>query len=415
MWHIYLLWVAVRRCSGQKLEDYLQKGLSTADDLARLSPKRQEILRTFYSEWAESVKLMAEYAKLKAEQPWKTGTTLLQKAAKKLSRVDRAMLKAYGSGDGRLQFKSGSEAYIYCRVLSNSQKAFEDLFAYELEAAYTQRSIEFGCCDSGDEDVATCNAHSFNRLIILYRHHLGMPQNATFWFETAVAKTVNGKSLHRWSNEWQLGIQHWPGLKSQPYWEGPDEPLIASFLEEHHSVIKTEFLQALGGDTSYSEGWPQDNYYLTSKGDWSKLDIFSGGKWGQACKVMPKTCQLLSSREEIVGRPKMFASEPEPRPNGACIFRLTPGTHLKPHTGPANYRLLCHLGLLVPIGPWLKVGAGPSRAWHDGKASCFDDTYVHEVGHNGTQDRFVLMVSFWHPQLALTGKKRKHGKTSSEL
>jgi len=151
----------------------------------------------------------------------------------------------------------------------------------------------------------------------------------------------------------------------------------------------------------YSRHWPQDNYYLTSEGDWSKLDIFQGGHWQKVCKAMPKTCKLLKSRPEVAGPPPAGPlARGRPQPNGAAFFRLRPGSRLKPHTGPANYRVYCHLGLVVPAGPRLRVGPGEPREWREGEALCFDDSYVHEAWHDGTEDRYVMMVSFWHPDLA---------------
>merc|ERR1739848_55931 len=90
-------------------------------------------------------------------------------------------------------------------------------------------------------------------------------------------------------------------------------------------------------------------------------------------------------------------------PKEAGYFRLRPGTHLKPHTGPVNFHLYCHLGLIVPKGPRLRVGSGKPRKWEEGKAICFDDSYVHEAWHDGTEDRYVLMVTFWHPDLGTPG------------
>ena len=86
---------------------------------------------------------------------------------------------------------------------------------------------------------------------------------------------------------------------------------------------------------------------------------------------------------------------------------MAPGTRLAPHAGPANYRLYCHLGLVVPgtpggpRGPRLRVGEGPAREWGEGEVMCFDDSYVHEAWHDGEGDRYVLMAAWWHPDLDL--------------
>ena len=148
-------------------------------------------------------------------------------------------------------------------------------------------------------------------------------------------------------------------------------------------------------------------------------------------------------------------------PGQVTILKLAPGTHLRPHTGPKNQRLTLHLGLTVPLGPTIRVGApGEVREWEEGKVLAFDDSFVHEVRarslqpssthppscdeleyihlknmrawpeqsaacmivsrifhvssgwlthstaaclpqvwHNGTEPRYVLYVSVWHPDM----------------
>ena len=83
--------------------------------------------------------------------------------------------------------------------------------------------------------------------------------------------------------------------------------------------------------------------------------------------------------------------------NQVAIFKMGPQTKLAPHAGAANYRLYCHLGLIVPEGPWLRVGQGSARKPKEGKTICFDDSFVHEAGNTGDKDRYVLMFSWWHP------------------
>ena len=57
-----------------------------------------------------------------------------------------------------------------------------------------------------------------------------------------------------------------------------------------------------------------------------------------------------------------------------------------------------HLGLVTPEGPVMKLGKREIR-WKAGEAFLFDDSFEHEVWHNGTQMRGVLYVSVWHPEL----------------
>ena len=82
------------------------------------------------------------------------------------------------------------------------------------------------------------------------------------------------------------------------------------------------------------------------------------------------------------------------------------GTHVWSHCGPTNCRLRAHLGLIVPdVGPVLRVN-DQYRRWHEGKVLVFDDSFEHEVWHNGTQTRLVLIVDLWHPELTIEERSR---------
>merc|ERR1711971_543684 len=82
------------------------------------------------------------------------------------------------------------------------------------------------------------------------------------------------------------------------------------------------------------------------------------------------------------------------------LSALAPGTKLVPHCASSNTRLTCHLGLICPSGARLRVG-GEWGEWKEGKCIFFDDSFEHEVLHEGTSIRVVLLIRFWHPDLPL--------------
>ena len=85
---------------------------------------------------------------------------------------------------------------------------------------------------------------------------------------------------------------------------------------------------------------------------------------------------------------------------GETIFsRLAPGTHLAAHCGPSNFRLRCHLGLLVPPGATIRVG-GETRAWREGEVLVLDDAFEHEVWNDSGEPRVILIVDVWHPDFS---------------
>ena len=77
---------------------------------------------------------------------------------------------------------------------------------------------------------------------------------------------------------------------------------------------------------------------------------------------------------------------------------LAPHTHIPPHTGINNARLVCHLPLIVPEGCWFRVGS-QTRQWEPGKLLIFDDTIEHEAMNPSDHLRVVLIFDIWHPAL----------------
>jgi aspartate beta-hydroxylase len=81
---------------------------------------------------------------------------------------------------------------------------------------------------------------------------------------------------------------------------------------------------------------------------------------------------------------------------------MRPGTHIRPHRGPTNLRLRCHLGIKVPDGDCaIRVGA-QTRRWEQGHCLVFDDYFEHEAWNQTDEDRIVLIVDLWHPGLSAT-------------
>jgi aspartyl/asparaginyl beta-hydroxylase (cupin superfamily) len=88
-------------------------------------------------------------------------------------------------------------------------------------------------------------------------------------------------------------------------------------------------------------------------------------------------------------------------PVTAQFSALRPGSRIAPHCGVANFFLTAHLGLVTPESCRLRVGS-EARGWSEGKGFVFDDSFEHEVWHEGTETRVVLLFRFWHPELTPT-------------
>lgn len=75
-----------------------------------------------------------------------------------------------------------------------------------------------------------------------------------------------------------------------------------------------------------------------------------------------------------------------------------PGTHLLPHRGVTNSRVVGHLPLIVPPDCALRVG-GETHVWRRGEIVVFDDSYEHEAWNRSDAVRVVLIFDLWNPHL----------------
>jgi aspartyl/asparaginyl beta-hydroxylase (cupin superfamily) len=92
---------------------------------------------------------------------------------------------------------------------------------------------------------------------------------------------------------------------------------------------------------------------------------------------------------------------------------LAPNTHIPPHVGVNNARLVCHLPLVVPPGCWFRVGA-ERREWQVGQAFVFDDTIEHEAMNPSDELRVVLIFDVWHPDLSETERQAVSAMVGAE-
>jgi len=81
-----------------------------------------------------------------------------------------------------------------------------------------------------------------------------------------------------------------------------------------------------------------------------------------------------------------------------CFSILRPGTHILPHSGVTNTRVVVHLPLVVPPDCALNV-AGEVQAWQPGRCLVFDDTFEHEAWNRSDAVRIILLMDAWNPHL----------------
>ena len=133
--------------------------------------------------------------------------------------------------------------------------------------------------------------------------------------------------------------------------------------------------------------WGELNHSLK----WSSVFLWrDGARQDDVCARCPGTAALLESLP--MARQDGFAPT-------AVFSALQPHTHIPPHTGSANVRLLCHLPLILPGPARFRVG-NTTRAWEMGQAWVFDDTIEHEAWNDADALRVILIFDLWNPFLA---------------
>ena len=183
-------------------------------------------------------------------------------------------------------------------------------------------------------------------------------------------------------------------------------------LEAAADDIRRELLGLLrlreGGDARESSRWYIDTEHIAKRpSQWLRrrlacsrmpaaADVDSssvdGGGNGDDDGA-PATCAAVRAAARWYGGPNADGYE------GGLFSLLAPGSHIRPHTGPTNERIAISLGLDGCEGAKLRIGSQPARAWKQGAAWVFDDSFEHEVTHQGEGARAVLILHFRAPML----------------
>lgn len=177
-------------------------------------------------------------------------------------------------------------------------------------------------------------------------------------------------------------MKRYPSLSARPWWNAEDSA-IARALEESASSIIEEF-HAIDPRCFHRESEP-----ILRDGDWSVFFLYERGrKHEENCKLVPVTTRIVESCRTV-------------RTQSGLIYfsRMAPNTVISAHSGPTNMRLRCHLGIDIPDGCGINVD-GVARSWIRGKCVIFDDSFIHEAWNNSNQERTVLIVDIWHPDLS---------------
>lgn len=288
-------------------------------------------------------------------------------------------------------------------ILGQSKNAKESL----LEAMKINPKNGFALAHYGF--ILKTEDHSYKDAIKYLREGISTGEPGTidgrFFFHLGDALTRDGKPSEAlqvyedgvqrglFLSVYQRSLYNEKSLAARPFWS-PEQTTYSHYLkmlEDNWEIIKSEALPLLQDE---DQGFFNENEGLKKKGTWKQFEMFARGERIDVnCMRTPKTCRLIENIPEAAYC----------RRGQVKFSLLLPGTHVWPHTGPTNCRLRAHLGLVVPEGPRIRV-ANDTRKWEEGKFLIFDDSFEHEVWHDGSSLRLVLIVDFWHPDLTMQQK-----------
>lgn len=193
----------------------------------------------------------------------------------------------------------------------------------------------------------------------------------------------------------------YPDLTCHAFWPRVQFPWLER-IEAEVDAIRDEFEAVMAHRAAelvpyvrYPIGVPLGHWAtLNDSRDWTAIHLLDRGQVTANAAHCPRTLALLSD----LPQPDMAGAGPN-----AMFSLLAPGTHIPPHTGVANTRLVCHLPLVVPPDCWFRVGT-QHRTWHEGKAFVFDDTVEHEAMNASDRLRVILIFDIWHPDLTASDR-----------
>jgi aspartyl/asparaginyl beta-hydroxylase (cupin superfamily)/Tfp pilus assembly protein PilF len=193
---------------------------------------------------------------------------------------------------------------------------------------------------------------------------------------------------------------YFPGLPQRAFY-APDEFGWAAELAAAAPAIAAEAAAVLAtraGLSPYVER-PKDRpakaHSLLEDPRWSAFHL-----WQDGAPVAANAARCPATMAAIAELPIPVIKGRSPM----ILFSiLAGGTHIEPHHGMLNTRLICHLPLIVPGGCRLRVG-NHVRAVVAGEVMIFDDSIEHEAWNDSAEPRAILLFEIWRPEL--TGAER---------
>lgn len=190
---------------------------------------------------------------------------------------------------------------------------------------------------------------------------------------------------------------YYPGLPQRRFydpaqfpWLAPMLALVPAMQAELEAVVADEAVDTFAPYVTGSVNRPAPNNPLLGDPSWGAFYF-----WKDGAPVAGNAVRCPATMEALA-----YAPMPQipGRAPSALWSRLKPGTHIAPHVGMLNTRLICHVPIRTAPGCTLRVGS-ETRTWEDGVPLIFDDSMEHEARNAGPETRTVLLFEIWRPEV----------------
>lgn len=227
--------------------------------------------------------------------------------------------------------------------------------ADELLVSLNKDMFEYG---ENPQGYADDFLHALGNQLIMYRNwdKRGHEAAAQLYF-----KAKAELPYVKWEYAEQAVSEYYENLRAFPWWDPyAHDWLPAKDIEAAYPQIRKEFDQFLAQRAAFNL---ESDHSLIDGGSWKEFLLWEDGLMNEtSCEWMPTACEVFGKIKQITG----YTTDGNPLEGQITIFQLTPGTHLRAHTGTANDRLTMHLGLIIPDGVSIRV-ANDTGGWEEGK------------------------------------------------
>ncbi|MGQ0559539.1 MAG: aspartyl/asparaginyl beta-hydroxylase domain-containing protein [Sphingosinicella sp.] len=193
----------------------------------------------------------------------------------------------------------------------------------------------------------------------------------------------------------QPNMFYFPGLPQRPFYEREEFGWLAA-IEAEYPAMRDELMGVVAEEAEFapyvtgSPNRPLPNNPLLNDPSWGAFYLWEGGT---PVADHAKRCPSVMLALENAPMPVIRNRSPM-----ALFSLLKPGTHIAPHHGMLNTRLICHVPLIAPPGCELRVGP-ETRPWQEGHTLIFDDSFEHEAWNRSERTRIILLFEIWRPEI----------------